>query len=167
MKQKYLISKSDNKKNLIIKELAELDRGMFSVIYEETYDAEAIISAIEKGTEALVSDLRNHALYPVRFAVEKIAEVVADLYASDTQESIEILIDDMDFLGKKEIDEEEEIPEPVDEVESKPVKIDELLDDNPEDENHVKVDDDELKPIEPSPAPSLKVTSDDSFDVED
>ncbi len=165
MKQKYLISKSDDNKDLIIKELAELDRGVFSVIYEETYDAEAISSAIEKGTEALVSALRNHALYPVRFAMKKIAEAVADLYASGTQESIEILLDDMDLLGQEEIDEEEEIPESIGEVESKSVKIDELLDDNLEDENYV--DDDELKTIAASPAPSFKATSDDSPDVED
>lgn len=167
MKQKYLISKSDNKKNLIIKELAELDRGIFSVIYEETYDAEAISSAIEKGTEVLFSALRNQALYPVRFAMEKIAQAVADLYASGTQESIEILLDDMDFLGKEEIEEEEETLESIDEVESKSVKIDQLLDDNLEDEKHVDVDNDELKPIEAAPAPSFKVTSDDSLDVED
>ena len=48
MKQKYLISKEDDQKKLIIKEFAELDKEMLSLLCQEEYDYKMIKSAISK-----------------------------------------------------------------------------------------------------------------------
>ena len=51
MKQKYLISKDNTSGNLIIKEYAELDKEIFSLIFEESYDGKAIKDAVKEYSE--------------------------------------------------------------------------------------------------------------------
>ena len=49
MKQKYILSKSGDKKQLMLKELAEMDKDIFSVLCEETYNLRNIRSALSEG----------------------------------------------------------------------------------------------------------------------
>jgi hypothetical protein len=55
MKQKYLLLKNDEKKELLIKEFAESDKESFSLLCEESYDSKEIESAIAKDKKALLS----------------------------------------------------------------------------------------------------------------
>ena len=125
MKQKYLISKEDDQKKLIIKEFAELDKEMLSLLCEEEYDNKIIKSAISKGKEALISELRTNNMYPPSVYAEKIAQAVIDIFDSKESQSIELSFNDIDLLIK-----EQEPSEDIDKIESIAEDIDELIGDD-------------------------------------
>lgn len=100
MKQKYLILKNSDKKELIIREFAELDKEKFALLCEEAYDDEAIEAAIEKGGDALISSLRTQNMYPIGDYAKKIAKAVATLYGSGDKQSVELFFNDNDLLLK-------------------------------------------------------------------
>ena len=64
MKQKYPIIKDKKNKQLIIREFAELDKEILSLLCEETYEQKMIVAAIKSGQENLISALRTNNLYP-------------------------------------------------------------------------------------------------------
>ena len=113
MRQKYLIQRDKADNTLIIKEYANLDREykindlikmdkeLFSLLCEETYDGKAMSSAIKEGKESLIEALRTPNLYPIGIYAEKIAESVLELFGSDNNLSVEILFDDKEFLDIK------------------------------------------------------------------
>ncbi len=125
MKQKYLISKENDQKKLIIKEFAELDKERFSLLCEEEYDNKIIKSAISQGKEALISELRTNNMYPPGVYAEKIAQAVIDIFASKESQSIELSFNDVDLLIK-----EQEPSEDIDKIESIAEDIDELIGDD-------------------------------------
>jgi len=125
MKQKYLISKEDDQKKLIIKEFAELDKEMLSLLCEEEYDNKIIESAISKGKEALISELRTNNMYPPSVYAEKIAQAVIDIFDSKDNQSIELSFNDVDLLIKEQAPSED-----TDEIESIADDIDELIGDD-------------------------------------
>jgi hypothetical protein len=98
MKQKYLLLKNNQDRGLVIKELAELEKGIFSVVYEEKYDGDIIVSAMETDQKELMLALRTLNFYPNRVCAEKIADGIADLYGSEDKESVEVLFNDIDLL---------------------------------------------------------------------
>jgi len=127
MKQKFLISKENDKKKLIIKEFAELDKERLSLLCEEEYDNKIINSAISQGKEALISELRTNNMYPPGVYAEKIAQAVIDIFGSKDSQSIELSFNDIDLLIK-----EQEPSEDIDKIESVTDEIDELIGDDPE-----------------------------------
>lgn len=137
MKQKYLISKENDQKKLIIKEFAELDKERLSLLCEEEYDNNIIKSAISKGKEALISELRTNNMYPPGVYAEKIAQAVIDIFGSKDSQQIELSFNDVDLLIK-----EQESSEDIDEIESVADDIDELIGDDLEenlgDKNKIK-----------------------------
>ena len=153
MKQKYLILKNDEKNELTIQEFAELEKKHeYTLLCEETYSAKAIESAISKGEQALISALRTVNLYPPGLSVEKIAEAVMTLYNSASDQSIELFIDDRDFISKdwkksKDVDAIEDEPDEFDETPGQePQELDGLLEDNNAIKNltePIKVEEDE------------------------
>ena len=137
MKQKYLILKNDEKNELTIQEFAELEKKHeYTLLCEETYSAKAIESAISKGKEALISALRTVNLYPPGLSVGKIAEAVVKLYNSTRDQSVELFIDDKDFLLKdskksEDVDAIEDEPDEFDETPGQePQELDGLFEDN-------------------------------------
>jgi len=138
MKQKYLISKEDDQNKLIIKEFAELDKEILSLLCEEEYDNKIIKSAILKGKEALISELRTNNMYPPGVYAEKIAQAVIDIFGSKDSQSIELSFNDVDLLIKEQAPSED-----IDETESVvDDDVDELIGDDLEenigDKNAVK-----------------------------
>jgi len=125
MKQKYLISKENDQKKLIIKEFAELDKERLSLLCEEEYDNTIIKSAISKGKEALISELRTNNMYPPGIYAEKIAQAVIDIFSSKDSQSIELSFNDIDLLIKEQTPSED-----IDEIESSADDIDELIGDD-------------------------------------
>jgi hypothetical protein len=156
MKQKYSILKDAGNKQLIIREFAELDKELLSLLCEETYEHKAIKSAISNGKEALISTLRTKNLYPPGTYVEKIADAVIDLYGSRDKGSVELLFDDLEFLTREH--EPAEVSEP--DVEEEPADLGELLEDDFEDDYENK---NEISKIDSS----LKIADDDFVDVDD
>jgi len=101
MKQKYTIVKDDKNKQLIIREFAELDKEVLSLLCEETYEQKAIRAAIKSGKEDLISALRTNNLYPPGIYAEKIAGAVKDLFATKGKESEDLFFDDLELLTKE------------------------------------------------------------------
>jgi len=157
MKQKYLISKEDDQKKLIIKEFAELDKERFSLLCEEEYDNTIIKSAISKGKEALISELRTNNMYPPSVYAEKIAQAVIDIFDSEDSQSIELSFNDVDLLIKEQTPSED-----IDEIEKTGDDtgndIDELIDDDFEKKLGDKNAIEEIKP-------STKIAEDEGSDV--
>ena len=123
MKQKYSISKDNESSILTIKEFAELDKGMFSLIFEETYENTMIEAAIESGKDALISAIRTPNLYPIAEYAEKIADTIIEYFEkTPAEEPVELVFNDIKLMQK----EKKETPETEDE---KSVEIDDLLDD--------------------------------------
>jgi len=125
MKQKFLISKENDKKKLIIKEFAELDKERLSLLCEEEYDNKIIKSAISQGKEALIAELRTNNMYPPGVYAEKIAQAVIDIFGSKDSQSIELSFNDVDLLIK-----EQPPSEDIGEIESIADDIDELIGDD-------------------------------------
>ena len=124
MKQKYAIEKNKETGNLTIKEYAELDKGLFSLIFEESYPGDAISAAIKEGSGAVISVIRTPSLYPIAEYAEKIAEKIIFLFedASLPAEPIELVFNDVKLMqkGRKDV---------VVEEEETAVEIDDLLHD--------------------------------------
>ena len=84
MRHKFMIKRNESKKELRIREYANLERepknewqrsdaAAFSLIGEETYGKGAVTMAIEKGKRHLISVLRTHNMYPIGIYAEEIA----------------------------------------------------------------------------------------------
>jgi len=154
MKQKFTLTKDEKQKKLIIKEYAELDKDVLSLLCEETYDAEVVAGAIGGDTRTLVSVLRTKNMYPPSAHMEQIAREVIALYESDETGPRELLLNDIDLLTTEE--EEEEIIE----IEAEPDEdaiVDDLLDDDADDEVEADL---EIKKIKTS----LKIIKNDAGD---
>ena len=118
MKQKYLILKNDEKNELIIKEFLEINKEMFSLVCEETYDNNDIESAIAKDKKHLVSVLRTNNMYPVWLYADKLAESIITMYGTEHKEPIKLLFDDAESFSKTqekvvalEVVDEDKVPE--------------------------------------------------------
>ncbi len=155
MKQKYVILKNMDKKALIIQEFAELDKEKFSLLCEEKYETTQIVEAIDQGKGSLVSVLRTHNLYPIGEYSEKIADAVIRLYDINDKDSLEVLFDDMDLLGKSQNDIKETEVEP----EEKGTDLDDMLEDDIEDDAAEKTLLDKLKS-------AVKVSDEEAIDSE-
>ncbi len=125
MKQQYLIAKNEAKKELTIREFAELDKELLSLLCEETYSADAIKSAISEGGDALIEVLRTSNLYPISTYVKKIAEAVIALYKKKGDQSTEVFFNDMDLLASPV-----QKPVSVEDIEPEEEEVDELLTDD-------------------------------------
>lgn len=154
MKQKYLISKDNDKKTLTIKEFAELDKEIFSLLCEETYPNTHIRSAIKKGEQALIAALRTPNMFPIGRFAARIAQEVIDLYQSKEAASKELFFDDADILLQNRT-----APASLDEDENDLVEIDDLLDDDTADSDY----DDEIKDI----TQPIQIANDDEADTLD
>ena len=102
MKQKYTIVRDDKNKQLIIREFAELDKEILSLLCEETYDEKRIRAAIRKGREALIAAIRTNNLYPPGIYADKIADTVKNLYAAKAKATEDLFFDDRELLAKEQ-----------------------------------------------------------------
>jgi hypothetical protein len=154
MKQKYTIHKDVESKRLIIKEYAELDKEILSLLCEESYNDDQVVSAIQSGKDALVRVLRTRNMYPPSAIVSRIAAAVVSLYDNGNQQPIDIIFDDKELFEKEDTAEEAEAVIDADEED-----IDDLLEDEIDDAYEDKKLIKDLKS-------SLKVADDESADTE-
>ncbi len=130
MKQKYTLLKDKDTGGLTIQEHAELSKDMFSLICEESYDAETIQSAVAQSKTVLIDTLRTPNLYPISEYIEEIADKVTALFdassASDNADIVELVFDDVALFRK------EAAPGEIESEES--LEIEDLLDDDTEDD---------------------------------
>ena len=124
MKQKYTLHKDAANKKLVIKEYAELDKEILSLLCEETYEDDVVKAGISKGTKALIEALRTRNMYPPRTFAQKIADTVVTLYDTEGEHSMDIFFDDKEFF---EIDDSDKNPE--DTLDADEEDLDDLLED--------------------------------------
>jgi len=155
MKQKYTIVRDDKNKQLIIREFAELDKEILSLLCEETYDEKRIRAAIRSGKEELIAALRTNNLYPPGIYADKIADAVKNLYATKAKESEDLFFDDLELLAKEpkiEADEEQ--------VEKDSEDLDDVLEEDFESEYE---DEEQIKKMDSS----LKISDDEYGDADE
>jgi hypothetical protein len=155
MKQKYLILKDNDKKELIIREFAELDKEVLSPLCEEIYDAKLIQSAIKEGKETLIQVLRTKNMYPPGIYANQIAQAVLSIFAAKEPESLELFFDDIELINQ---DEENTVM--LADLESESEEIDDELLEDDYDENFD--DKSALKQINSS----LKIADDEGVDTD-
>ena len=156
MKQKYEILRDDDNKRLIIREFAELDKDIMSLLCEESYDKKAVKSAMGAGREALVAALRTKNLYPPGMYAGKIAEKVMEMYGSKGKASEEIVFDDLEFLARGH-----QAAEAAASYEAEAPEIEELLDVGLEEEKFEEGD--EVKKLDST----LKIEDEEFADIDD
>ena len=110
MKQKYHLNKDMKAKTLTIQEFAvlsadtgkqkypEVQGDQYSLLCEQTYDAREVKSASSTGKDELIMLLRNQHFFPIGIYMEKIADVVMDMYASKGEQNQELVFDDKAVL---------------------------------------------------------------------
>ena len=112
MLQRYDISIDGETNRLSIKEFAVVDRKLqkreyydhtkenYSLIHEVTYDGSVIRSAINKGQEALISELRSDDFFPVHPWAKIMAEEVTSLFNGSLDHISELFFDDRILLSE-------------------------------------------------------------------
>jgi len=155
MKQKFTLHKDADNKKLVIKEYAELDKEILSLLCEETYEDDLVKACINKGTEALIVALRTRNMYPPRTFAQKIADTVVMLYNADGEQSMDIFFDDKEFFEIVGTVKESEAS-----LEADAERLDDLLEDDIDDMY-------EDKKIIKNLKSSLKVADDESVDPEE
>ena len=125
MKQKYSILNDKAGGKLIIKEYAELDKENFSLMFEESYEAHEIETAVKNGKTDLISVLRTPNLYPIAEYADKIADEVILLIKdkSSADAPVELIFNDIDLTKKEE-------KKSAETENNDKVEIDKLLDDD-------------------------------------
>jgi len=156
MKQKYAIIRDDDQSKLIVREYAELDKEMMSLLCEETYDQDAIAIAVKNGRQAVIDAIRTNNMYPPTIFAEPIAKAIEGLLGEGGDSSAELFFDDKEFFIKET---EVVAAEPEEDVDDE-VAVDELLEDDIDDDFG---DDEVLTDLKSS----LQVADDDTSDVED
>ena len=155
MKQKFLVQKSAADAQIIIRENAELDKELMSLLCEERFDVSALETALESGREGLIAALRTRNLYPPKAYAEKIADAVQELMSNADEDAIELYFDDLDLLDK-----EREAAAKANEIKDETEEIDDLIEDEFEGEFE---EGQQLGKINSS----IKIADDDSVDVDE
>ena len=113
MLQRYDISLDEDTNRLSIKEFAVIGRKLrkseysdhtkeiYSLLYEVSYDADIIRSAIKKGQNALISELRSDDFFPIHPWAKIMAEEVTNLFNGTSNQFSELFLDDRNLLSKE------------------------------------------------------------------
>ena len=160
MKQKYRIWKNVEGENLLIQEYAVLTadsrkqklRGLqdedFSLICEQTYQADEVKDAFKQGKDELILLLRNPHFFPIGLHVDLIADAVIAMYASKGEQHEDLIFDDKEILQGALPEIETIAAAPDDETSEKPENnIDELLEDDSQIKKDKSTDDVELEQL--------------------
>ena len=125
MRHKYVITLENEKEEMVLQEYGELDKDMFTIVSEGTYQRSVIQGALGQGIDPLINVMRTRDFYPCGVVAGKIASSVTNLFESQNETTIEIVCDDADYLTRKAI------PSAlVEEVEDDASDVDDLLEDD-------------------------------------
>lgn len=130
MKQKYAIIRDDDQKILVVREYAELDKEMMSLLCEETYPQEAIGAAVKQGIQAVINVIRTNNMYPPTMFAVAIAEAITGILAEGGNPSAELFFDDKELFNQDVVLPAEDLEDEVEEE----VDVDDLLDDTLDDD---------------------------------
>jgi hypothetical protein len=102
MKQKYVIEKADDGEGIVVKEYAELDKEILSLLCQERYVKADLAAAQARGKTALIEAIRTNNMYPPSFYADQIADAVIGLMSSDTDPTTELFFDDRELFLQEE-----------------------------------------------------------------
>ena len=110
MKMKYHIWKSEEKNILLIKEYAVLtaesrkqeisglQQEDFSLLCEQTYQADEVRDASSQGKDELILLLRNQHFFPIGLYIGLIADTVISMFASKGEQHEDLIFDDRKII---------------------------------------------------------------------
>jgi hypothetical protein len=110
MKQKYRIWKKVKGKELLIQEYAVLTAqsrkqklpGLadedFSLLCEQTYQADEIKKATSRGKDELILLLRSQHFFPIGTYINLIADTITTMYAAKGDQHEDLIFDDKEIL---------------------------------------------------------------------
>ena len=98
MKQRFSISRNTDGEKVVIKEYAELDKGMYSLLCEESYAVEAVVAALAKGPDHVITLLRTESFFPIIFFTEKLIATIDDYLQQGSTEVVKIDADDTECI---------------------------------------------------------------------
>ncbi|MGA6925469.1 MAG: hypothetical protein WBY88_07285 [Desulfosarcina sp.] len=134
MKQKYVVLLDNDAGRLAIQEFAELDKEMLSLLCEETYDARAIKSAMDKDRNALIQALRTHNMYPPGAYTERIADAIIEMFQPGANASAELFFEERELFEAFDTVDEKAVEASDDDEEDAAMDVDDLLDDDIDDD---------------------------------
>jgi hypothetical protein len=111
---------------LVVREYAELDKEMMSLLCEEAYSQEAMLAAVNKGHQSVIDAIRTNNMYPPTVFAEPIAQAIEGIFAEDGNASAELFFDDKELFVKDTGEEPDEVEENVEQD----VAVDDLLEDD-------------------------------------
>jgi hypothetical protein len=159
MKQKYVIEKIDDGEGIIVKEYAELDKEMLSLLCQERYAKADLEAAQTRGKTAVIEAIRTNNMYPPSFYADQIADAVIGLMNSDADPATELFFDDRElFVQEESTSETADATEETDEDE---VVVDDLL------EEEMEAEDDEGQKIFTKLKSSLKLSDGDAGGIDE
>ena len=110
MKQKYRIWKKVKGKELLIQEYAVLTAqsrkqklpGLadedFSLLCEQTYQADEVKKATSRGKDELILLLRSQHFFPIGTYINLIADTITSMYAAKGDQHEDLIFDDKEIL---------------------------------------------------------------------
>ena len=134
MRQKYIVSKNDETKEMTIQEFAVVDNDSyrkdkylltdadFVLLSEQSYPLNDFKKAISKDKEVIIEGLRTGEFFPARLCAEKIADSIIDLFKSESDQPIVLIYDDKDGFTEEAPEEEEAEPAKEEAKESETAK---------------------------------------------
>ena len=131
MKQKYVIEKSESGEQIIVKEYAELDKEMLSLLCQESYPTADLTTAQARGKAALIDAIRTNNMYPPGFYADQIADAVIGLMGSDQAPAAELFFDDKELFIQESLAASAE-PAEESEASDSEVVVDDLLEEEME-----------------------------------
>ena len=99
MKQRFSIARNAGGEKIVIKEYAELDKGAFSLLCEESYELETIKSAFDKGPSQVLALLRTESFFPTSYFAEKLIVNLTDYIKQGGSEPVKIDVDDSECIS--------------------------------------------------------------------
>jgi len=110
MKQKYRIWKKEKGQELLIQEYAvltaesrkqklpRLKNEDFSLLCEQSYQADEVKQATSRGKDELILFLRNQHFFPIGMYMDLIADTVTTMYSSKGEQHEDLIFDDKEIL---------------------------------------------------------------------
>ena len=100
MKQKYEIVVNKNENKVIVKEFAQLDKEVMSLLCQESFDLEKVKNALgQENSELLYTALRSNNMYPPAIYMAGIADKIASMLKENVNGPEELIFDDLEFLS--------------------------------------------------------------------
>jgi len=109
MKQRFSISGDTGGGQIVIKEYAELDKGVYSLLCEEAYAVQAIKAALAEGPAQVITLLRTESFFPTGYFAEKLTASLDEFLQQEKSEPIKIEVDDAECIRSlsKDVSEDE------------------------------------------------------------